>query len=408
VRRHCLFTSTLRHPSPPRTPGSVRGGGFRPTINHQPHALKYSPAGPEISRKTSFNLGNPPPFKLCAFSSLSIHVLLGLGAHPNQPRTNNRNSVKVPLMPAPSSYQAQHQAAPTQPPRAVTAVTVSRLTTPRQTPRSRAASASAPSSAPAKSGDSIRKAPTPRVTMGLISSAVRRSLVVQKQMEAEERQLQGDLAAIFPQPHNSSYSKASNTSSSRLGASTSTFASEAARSIAIQSAANTSSRISKAAAPSTTSKSLLSPHHLVAASESTFVSDATADRVLRRVPNASMSLSHNASPSHASTASSQSSMHSSPSTVGSHENVQIPNTIADIGSADFCATINVGSTKGRLARALRIVQSLHNRVQQDGHVIKQLTREVQELRDTIKRRDEEVARVSSNPATNCHLPAVAQ
>jgi hypothetical protein len=55
----------------------------------------------------------------------------------------------------------------------------------------------------------------------------------------------------------------------------------------------------------------------------------------------------------------------------------------------------VGSTKGRLARALRIVQSLHNRVQQDGHVIKQLTREVQELRDTIKRRDEEVARVTS-------------
>jgi hypothetical protein len=79
--------------------------------------------------------------------------------------------------------------------------------------------------------------------------------------------------------------------------------------------------------------------------------------------------------------------------VSSRENVHIPSTIADIGSADFCASINVGSTKGRLARALRIVQSLHNRVQQDGHVIKQLTREVQELRDTIKRRDEEVARV---------------
>ena len=101
-------------------------------------------------------------------------------------------------------------------------------------------------------------------------------------------------------------------------------------------------------------------------------------------------------------------MQSSPSTVGSHENVQIPNTLADIGSADFCATINVGSTKGRLARALRIVQSLHNRVQQDGHVIKQLTREVQELRDTIKRRDEEVARVIPFPAINSCLLAAAQ
>ena len=66
---------TLRHPSPPRTPGSVRGGGFRPTINHQPHALKYSPAGPEISRKTSFNLGNPPPFKLCIFVAFDSCVV---------------------------------------------------------------------------------------------------------------------------------------------------------------------------------------------------------------------------------------------------------------------------------------------------------------------------------------------
>jgi hypothetical protein len=112
-----------------------------------------------------------------------------------------------------------------------------------------------------------------------------------------------------------------------------------------------------------------------------------------------MSQSLNATPVRASVDSSHSSAMSSPSTVSSRDNVQIPNTIADIGSADFCATINVGSTKGRLARALRIVQSLHSRVQQDGHVIKQLTREVQELRDTLKRRDEEVARVFPQTAS---------
>ena len=298
-------------------------------------------------------------------------------------------------MPSHSSYQSLHNSIPNQVPRAVTAVTVSRVTTPRPTPRSQAASNSAPSSAPAKSGDSTRKAPSPRVTAGLISSVVKRSLVVQKRMEAEERQLQGDLAAIFPQPHNSSYSKAKDMSLSRGLDSTTTFASEAARSIAVRSAANTSSRMFNAAP----SQAQPSPHQAVAASESTFVSDATADRVLRRVPNSSMSLSHYESPLRASADTSQSSVHSSPSTVSSRENVQIPNTISDIGSADFCATINVGSTKGRLARALRIVQSLHNRVQQDGHVIKQLTREVQELRDTVKRRDEEVARVAPQVAS---------
>jgi hypothetical protein len=213
-------------------------------------------------------------------------------------------------------------------------------------------------------------------------------------MEAEERQLQGDLASIFPQPHNSSYSQAKDASSMRAVDSTVTFASEAARSIAIQSAANTSSRSYKTAP----SHAQSSPHPPAAASQSSLVSDATADRVLRRVPNSATSLSHYASPLRASVDTSQSSVHSSPSTVSSRENVQIPNTISDIGSADFCATINVGSTKGRLARALRIVQSLHNRVQQDGHVIKQLTREVQELRDTVKRRDEEVARVISKAA----------
>jgi hypothetical protein len=219
-------------------------------------------------------------------------------------------------------------------------------------------------------------------------------------MEAEERQLQGDLASIFPQPHNTSvgYSKAKDSSLLRAVDSTSTFASEAARSIAILSAANNPSRLSKAQ-PSSSPQPRSSPHRALAASESAFVSDATADRVLRRVPNSSMSQSLNATPLRASADSSHSSALSSPSTVTSRENVQIPNTIADIGSADFCATINVGSTKGRLARALRIVQSLHSRVQQDGHVIKQLTREVQELRDTLKRRDEEVARVTSQTAS---------
>jgi hypothetical protein len=303
--------------------------------------------------------------------------------------------VKGALVPSQSYYHSQNNSnsIATQVPRAVTSVTVSRLTTPRSTPRSHAASNSAPSSAPARSGDSSRKVSTPRVTAGLISSVVKRSLVVQKRMEAEERQLQGDLASIFPQPHNSSYSKAKYVNSSHAADSTTTFASEAARSIAVQSAANTSSRILKAAM-SHVPRPQPSPHQAPAASDSTLVSDATADRVLRRVPNSSMSLSQYASPLRVSADTSQSSVHSSPSTISSRDNVQIPNTISDIGSADFCATINVGSTKGRLARALRIVQSLHNRVQQDGHVIKQLTREVQELRDTIKRRDEEVARVT--------------
>lgn len=313
----------------------------------------------------------------------------GLGAHPNQPRINSKNSAKGPLVPAKGAYQVQQLSALTQMPKAVSAVTVSRLVTPRQTPRSKAASTSAPSSAPAKSSDSTRKAPSPRVTAGLISSVVRRSLVVQKRMEAEERQLQGDLASIFPQPHNISHTSSTNANSSRAASSTSTFASEAARSIANQSASSRTLNV----APSSKPQPLQSPHRAVSAPESTLVSDATADRVLRRVPNTSMSLSQNASPMRASVDASQSSVQSSPSTVSSRENVHIPSTIADIGSADFCASINVGSTKGRLARALRIVQSLHNRVQQDGHVIKQLTREVQELRDTIKRRDEEVARV---------------
>lgn len=299
--------------------------------------------------------------------------------------------MKGPLVPSHNSYAAQHHVIPTQMTRAATAVTVSRLTTPRQTPRAHGSS-SAPSSAPAKSGDSTRKAPSPRVTAGLISSAVRRSLVVQKRMEAEERQLQGDLASIYPQPHNSSYNKAKDARSSHVAGSTSTFASEAARSIAIQSAANTSTRMFKAVSSATPGQP--SPRQALAASQSTYVSDATADRVLRRVPDSSMSLTQNASPYRASADTSHSSVHSSPSTVSSRDNVQISSSLADIGSADFCASINVGSTKGRLARALRIVQSLHNRVQQDGHVIKQLTREVQELRDTVKRRDEEVARVT--------------
>jgi hypothetical protein len=335
-------------------------------------------------------MGSSPP-------SILIRFVSGLGAPPNQPRTNSRSSARGALVPAPSSYQTHHHAAAAPAARGVTAVTVSRLATPRQTPRSRAASASAPSSASGKPGDSARAAPSPRVTAGLISSAVRRSLVVQKRMEAEERQLQGDLASIFPQPHNTSVSgsssRAKDASLLRAADSTSTFASEAARSIAMMSAANTSSRSSKAPT-SSAPRPQPSPHRAPAASESAFVSDATADRVLRRVPNSSMSQSLNATtPVRASADSSHSSAVSSPSTVSSRDNVQIPNTIADIGSADFCATINVGSTKGRLARALRIVQSLHSRVQQDGHVIKQLTREVQELRDTLKRRDEEVARV---------------